>query len=70
MTKERRYVLEREDACLTDAEFKEGYHFCDDWDGLLVGSEDRELECCTCHWKDPKMDEKMQKAKQNMRSAQ
>jgi len=34
---------------LTDEEFNEGYHYCDDWDGLFIGPKDPEWDCCTCH---------------------
>lgn len=25
-----------------------GFHYCPDWDGLLIHSSDHEMECCTC----------------------
>lgn len=25
-----------------------GFHYCPDWDGLLIHSSDPEAECCTC----------------------
>lgn len=27
---------------------KQGWHFCADWDFMLVGPVDPEWECCTC----------------------
>ena len=33
----------------TEEEFKQGYHFCHDWDGLFIGPDDVEFEYCTCH---------------------
>jgi hypothetical protein len=33
---------------LTSEEIAEGWHFCYDWDGLLVGPGMKEMECCTC----------------------
>lgn len=33
---------------LTKEEMDEGWHFCFDWDGLLVGPDMSELEACTC----------------------
>lgn len=33
---------------LTKEEFELGWHYCPDWDGLLIGPGMRELECCTC----------------------
>jgi hypothetical protein len=26
-----------------------GYHFCEEWDGLLIGPFDMEMQCCTCY---------------------
>jgi hypothetical protein len=26
-----------------------GYHFCEDWDDLLIGPFDEEMQCCTCY---------------------
>ena len=34
---------------LTAEEWKQGYHYCLDWDGLFIGPDDIEFECCTCH---------------------
>lgn len=33
---------------LTEEEMKEGWHFCADWDYLLVGVEMPEYKYCTC----------------------
>lgn len=33
---------------LTDEERADGWHFCCDWDGLLVGPGTMEWDCCTC----------------------
>lgn len=33
---------------LTAEEIAEGWHFCYDWDGLLIHKDDPEAECCTC----------------------
>jgi hypothetical protein len=33
---------------LTKEEAEEGWHFCWDWDGLLIHKDDPEAECCTC----------------------
>lgn len=34
---------------LTPQEFEvEGWHFCHEWDGLLINPTWREHECCTC----------------------
>ena len=33
---------------LTKSEIEQGWHFCPEWDGLLVGERMREIDCCTC----------------------
>lgn len=39
-----------DDEKLSDAEIAAGWHFCYDWDGLLVGPGMEELKaCCCCH---------------------
>ena len=49
MTPERMRQLEREpSAVITKEEFSEGWHFCPDWDYMLVGPDTPEGECCTC----------------------
>ena len=40
---------ERVDPPLSQEEFQEGYHYCDDWDFLFIGPEDTEWEACRCH---------------------
>jgi hypothetical protein len=35
-------------AALTEAEVKEGWHFCPEWDFLLIHPDDPEAECCDC----------------------
>ena len=52
MTEERYRELQRDpDATLTLVEFTAGWHFCWDWDGLLVNAYDDEGEgrACTCY---------------------
>ncbi len=34
---------------VTRKEFDQGWHFCWDWDGLLVGPGMGEWDFCTCH---------------------
>jgi len=29
-------------------EMAEGWHFCPEWDYLLIGGDMEELKCCTC----------------------
>lgn len=35
-------------AVLSQEEFNEGWHYCTDWDYLLVGPEMKEYDSCTC----------------------
>ena len=45
----RRFALEHNpEAKLTQAELAEGYHFCPEWDGMLIGHKDAETQACTC----------------------
>ena len=37
---------------LTEQEIAEGWHFCWDWDGLLIGTGMGELDSCSCYSKD------------------
>ena len=42
-------LMDDDESELTENEIAEGWHFCFDWDGLLVGPEMVcEWECCTC----------------------
>ena len=41
--------LQRDDKLsITTQEFAERWHFCWEWDGLLVGPGMEEMNCCTC----------------------
>lgn len=40
--------LMNSDTPLTKEEIAEGWHFCYEFDGLLIGPESGEMECCTC----------------------
>jgi len=52
MTKERWKLLMDEDSIeLTEEEISEGWHFCWEWDGLLVGPGMKEIEVCNCQKK-------------------
>lgn len=33
---------------MTDDELRDGWHFCVDWDDLLIGPGMGELRCCQC----------------------
>jgi hypothetical protein len=49
MTEDRYQALMRDDSLrLEPEEIREGWHFCLDWDGLLIGPGMPELECCVC----------------------
>jgi len=47
MTRERYDLLMKDDTVpLSDAELKDGWHFCYEFDGLLVGPGMGEASCC------------------------
>jgi hypothetical protein len=49
MTKERYKELNNStQGSLTTKEVNEGWHWCDEWDGLLVGPGMSEMNCCSC----------------------
>ena len=49
MNRERWYLLMKNDGeKLTPEEVSQGWHFCCDWDGLLIGPGMSELEYCDC----------------------
>jgi hypothetical protein len=56
VTKERYELLMNDQAMLTPEEIKEGWHFCHEWDDLLVGPGMEEVHVCTCHvdWEETK----------------
>lgn len=57
MTPERRSILDKDmSATLTEEELAEGWHFCLDWDQLLIHKSHREFECCSCPWGDKDRD--------------
>lgn len=43
-----RSLMADEGLTLTEDELKEGWHFCHEWDGLLVGPGMKEGEVCRC----------------------
>lgn len=47
MDRARYFRLQAGDEELTADEQKE-WHFCWDWDGMLIHKDDREFECCVC----------------------
>lgn len=42
------FLMSYENAQLTKEEVAEGWHFCFDWDGLLIHKDDPEAGACTC----------------------
>lgn len=48
MTRERYVHLERTGEPLTEQEVANGWHYCDDWDGMLIHRFHPEMEGCTC----------------------
>lgn len=49
MSNERwEHLMADDEAKLTPAEIDQGWHFCYDWDGLLVGPGMGEIEFCRC----------------------
>jgi len=57
MTKERWLELmkpfeEGDGVMLTNEEIDAGWHWCEEWDGLLVNVDDDEFVSCTCKFMD------------------
>lgn len=49
MTRKEHYVLERDpEAKLTEEQLKDGWHFCNEWDGMLIHITQPEYEACLC----------------------
>ena len=49
MTNERyNELMNITEARVSDEEFNQGWHFCEDWDFILIGPGMYEMECCTC----------------------
>jgi hypothetical protein len=49
MTNERyKELWENYEAPLTQEEINEGWHFCVEWDGLLIGPGMDEMDFCKC----------------------
>jgi hypothetical protein len=47
MSKERYAELDKVGEGLTEEELEAGWHFCPDWDGMLVGPGMQEAKVCT-----------------------
>lgn len=48
MNHNRYYQIDRDGYGLTEEEVKDGWHFCPEWDQMLIGPDMPELESCTC----------------------
>ena len=49
MTEERyNQLMTNENVEITDEEFNNGWHFCIDWDGYLIGPGTNEMQFCKC----------------------
>lgn len=49
MTNERYQQLMKDNSLpLTEEEMSQGWHFCPEWDFLLINPEMGEFECCNC----------------------
>ena len=48
MDDERYKYLEVTGAPITDKEIQEGWHYCYEWDGMLINKSWPEAECCKC----------------------
>ena len=54
-----------ESIMLTAEEIANGWHWCDEWDGLLIHTDDREFEHCNCDFMEKfRTPERMEKMKQ------
>lgn len=43
-----RKLMEDDSIELTREEIRQGWHFCPEWDGLLIGPGMKETESCSC----------------------
>lgn len=48
MDRERYIELDNSGTGLTKEEWEAGWHWCYEWDGMLVGPNTHEATCCTC----------------------
>lgn len=57
MTKERYNKLDSGEGNLTHEELKEGWHFCPEWDFMLLSNKHSAEECCCEPYKGVKNDQ-------------
>ncbi|MBE9561778.1 MAG: hypothetical protein IMF12_02780 [Proteobacteria bacterium] len=55
MNNERYYQLDKSGDPPTMEEWNQGWHYCPEWDFMLVGPSVPEWECCACSIKDNKI---------------
>jgi hypothetical protein len=66
MNRERYIELERTGQGLTEEEWEQGWHWCNEWDGMLVGPNTDEALVCSCShpaieaWKESEEGKKLQ----------
>ena len=66
MNRERYIELDRSGTGLTEQEWEEGWHWCNEWDGMLVGPNTDEALVCSCShpaiekWKESEDGKKLQ----------
>jgi len=52
MDRERYIRIQNGAEDLTPEEVEDGWHFCPDWDDMLIHVDDDEFQCCPCSWMD------------------
>lgn len=52
MERERYIRIQNGTEDLTPEEVEDGWHFCPDWDDMLIHPDDDEFQCCPCSWMD------------------
>lgn len=67
VNKERYLEVERSGQGLTEEEFNQGWHWCYEWDSMLVGPGSEEALFCSCNhpkieeWKNSESGQKLRK---------
>ena len=52
MDRERYIRIQNGTEDLTPEEVEDGWHFCPDWDDMLIHVDDDKFQCCPCSWMD------------------
>jgi hypothetical protein len=50
MDRERYIRIQNGAEDLTPEEVEDGWHFCPEWDDMLIHADDDEFQCCPCSW--------------------